>query len=209
MRTQLEYQNNKDGTIWERLYKVSFVTWLLTFGFQFSANALPGSTLEQSVQHIQSNDIGRRASFDRDTLVVYTFYTATLVHEGINLSISVASPAASFFQDNTDSLSVSNSPIGAQLAEDNYNIRQDDRFVELVEGIWGGTVAQDFENSQFTDRYRYEYGANEFIHRNLYRGQRFGYSVSYDDRESSLYIRIYSLQDWAYMRIPSEFEERI
>jgi hypothetical protein len=57
--------------------------------------------------------------------------------------------------------------------QENYNPRQDPKFIELIAMAWGQAIANDFASSRFTDNYQ----SLAILH--VYEGKNFAYSVVY------------------------------
>ena len=82
--------------------------------------------------------------------------------------------------------------------------------LELISGIWGDAIANDFVSSRFTDRVEEE-GRSSNAHRTSYKGERYGYTIRYmrgipQITEPRVAFIIQSHEEWdAHRRLRNEY----
>lgn len=177
----------------------SLIAALLAFGMQSPMQALPGDTLEVARTRLSSSPLLEGVNLQRQGSAPYIWYEATIQHNGSTVKVSVSPPASHWENSVSVAIRISQSTIGSRLSTQDYNLRQDEAFLEILQRLYGDDVVQDFIGSRFTDR-RQEV-TNEY--RTAYRGERFGYIANVPPASShELHFVILSHSDWEFRRVP-------
>jgi hypothetical protein len=158
-------------------------------GIFFCANtnafALPGDTTEVAIERFHTKTLSRNAQFrsKNDDKNKISQYESKVNYRNQILNISVFLPSKLLLgitaspnpnQDIVESVKIENSSIALKLAWREYNPRQDQIILNIVQGLWGETVAQDFLNSRFQSGFQGDNGLTE----NVYIGNQFIYEIT-------------------------------
>lgn len=166
--------------------------------------ALPGDTMNLAVNRLRNSPFLRGIALRQERLGPFTFYDASFQYGRTAARVSLKSPDLRWEDSITATLSVlggvSRNFLGSRIIEESYNLREDEEFIELLQGVWGEAVAQDFVASRFTDRRREV--TDEF--RTAYKGQQFGYIAALHCSQvgCTLHFHILSHHDWEFRRLP-------
>lgn len=173
-----------------------------------SAQALPGDTVQSAIQRFRQNELTRNADFQPINFGnnYIPEYRATILYQDISINISISTPEANFTNNVSESFWIDNPSIGNRLNQHNYNLREDERLLQIIAGIWGESVAIDFANSLFTDRIE---EVAQTAHRTSYKGDKFGYTARYMNIENRFAFTVSTLEEWELRRLPGEFDERV
>lgn len=166
--------------------------------------ALPGDTMNLAASRLRNSPLLRNVALRQERLGLFTLYNASFQYGRTAARVSLRSPDSRWEDSIAATLSVwgdaSGGLLGSRLVEEGYNLRQDEEFIELLQGVWGEAVAQDFMASRFTDRRR-EF-TEEF--RTAYKGQQFGYIADWHCSQvgCAFHFHILSHNDWEFRRLP-------
>ena len=191
--------------IFRNLFWIVVPSSLLFLFSSFDAGyALPGDSPRESINFIDRN-LGRSSNIRKH--VVYgrdSGYRGELTYRNFPLVVFIDNPNE--LNNYSEGFVVEDGRIGSSLGNDNYNPRQDEDLLDLIQSLWGEEIAQDFVASRFTNGYTTP-GLN---YRNIYQGEHFGYVAMYNygSFTKPFYFRIWSLQDIWYPSILGDFEER-
>ncbi|MDB9526970.1 hypothetical protein PN498_13300 [Oscillatoria sp. CS-180] len=182
---------------------LTFCTFIFSPSLFHKASALPGQSPTESMRLI-NNNLGGIADFEVERYGSAEYYRAELTYGNSPLSIMISSPS-SVENDYSEGIGIRESDIGNQLITSDFNPRQDEDILYVIQQIWGSEVVEDFVGSRYTARY---YDASGPTYRNTYRGNKFGYIVRLFNDSKIFSLSIYSLQDFDQFRSkPNEFEE--
>jgi hypothetical protein len=164
-----------------------------------SLQALPGDSLDISLRRLRSRPLLSNITFKKQGSSPYIWHEATIPYNGATIKISVSPPSSDWDNAVSHSILITQSSIGSRLSAQDYNLRQDEAFLEIVRSIWGEEVAQDFISSRFTDKRREI--TDEY--RTAYKGDRFGYIANIPPSNSyQFHFSILSHNDWEFRRMP-------
>ncbi|HEY9824760.1 MAG TPA: hypothetical protein V6D19_04880 [Stenomitos sp.] len=196
-----------------RTISITIVGYLFFF-WQFPLYALPGDSVEVAIQRFNRNQLSSNALFSPwklgDTIVHYVS-NISYKNNVLNVDIRIPERNGHAFEDIVESFNIENSSIGSKLKQSDYNLRKDDILLNIIEGLWGDQITQDFSKSRFTNRYINTFRGQSFS--TLYKGEKFGYSARYYStysasarKEFSFNFVVSSLRDWKIFQLSLDTE---